>query len=261
MAPAERAEWDSGVGAATAAFAGLYRYHPAVAAALRAWALTRPGGALLFWAVLRPLALNAKRTMAAPDAACLDRDHPEYFGVRLQALLAQGLQTPLGQGWQTSLGQGVQAAMGAPTQRVPRGGPRRTTTPLSLSSRAAGEGSRCSARGRGRSACMRSNSLHVIGQCWERRRTAMQARSCHMQMRSRTLQWCLSGTLVAQAGQSRVRERCISGGGMHLGSAVRPNSNNQRPHPTSQTPVRRCTARRLRAYGPVLPLATMPVSC
>jgi len=37
--------------------------------------------------VLRPLALNAKRTMAAPDAACLDRDHPEYFGVRLQTLL------------------------------------------------------------------------------------------------------------------------------------------------------------------------------
>ncbi len=209
MAPAERAEWDSGVGAATAAFAGLYRYHPAVAAALRAWALTRPGGALLFWAVLRPLALNAKRTMAAPDAACLDRDHPEYFGVRLQALLAQGLQTPLGQGWQTSLGQGVQAAMGAPTQRVPRGGPRRTTTPLSLSSRAAGEGSRCSARGRGRSACMRSNSLHVIGQCWERRRTAMQARSCHMQMRSRTLQWCLSGTLrsAALTPGSRARRR------------------------------------------------------
>ncbi len=81
MAPAERAEWDRGVGAATAAFAGLYRYHPAVAAALRAWALTRPGGAALFWAVLRPLALNAKRTMAAPDAACLDRDHPEYFQV------------------------------------------------------------------------------------------------------------------------------------------------------------------------------------
>ena len=79
MTRRERAEWDRGVGPATAAFASLYRRHAVVARAVRDFALTGPGGWALFWAVLRPLALNAKRTMAAPDVACLDGEHPEYF--------------------------------------------------------------------------------------------------------------------------------------------------------------------------------------
>ena len=82
MTRGERAEWDRGVGPATAAFASLYRRHAAVARAVRDFALTGPGGWALFWAVLRPLALNAKRTMAAPDVACLDGEHPEYFQAR-----------------------------------------------------------------------------------------------------------------------------------------------------------------------------------
>ena len=87
MTPGERGEWDRGVGAATAAFASLYRRHPAVARALRDWALTRVGGWALFWTVLRPLALNAKRTMAAADVVCLDNERPEYFQARLHEAL------------------------------------------------------------------------------------------------------------------------------------------------------------------------------
>lgn len=87
MTRGERAEWDRGVGPATAAFASLYRRHAAVARAVRDFALTAPGGWALFWAVLRPLALNAKRTMAAPDVACLDGEHPEHFQARPYACL------------------------------------------------------------------------------------------------------------------------------------------------------------------------------
>ncbi|KAK9825182.1 hypothetical protein WJX81_003767 [Elliptochloris bilobata] len=95
MTPGERAEWDRRVGPATAAFASLYRRHEAVARAVRDWALTRTGGWALFWTVLRPLALNAKRTMAHVDVACLDNDHPEYFQAIVPESLRQRSGAPL----------------------------------------------------------------------------------------------------------------------------------------------------------------------